>query len=155
VTVRAGEPGGADIILTPLQENRLEVLSGQPLHQGDVLVEKLLLEIDRVRADESLASRPLGMEDGGEQVGQRLADAGSRLNDQMGAAGERRRDPRRHALLLGTPLESPDRGKASLRAEERGHFAFERPGVRRSTGRILLIDGNHGVVVRVAGKRAG
>ena len=70
MAVSACKPRRADIVLPTLQENRLEIPANQSLHQRDVLVEKLLLQVDRVGTHQRLAPRPLRMEDRRQQIGQ-------------------------------------------------------------------------------------
>ena len=77
------QASGAEIVLPSLQQDGLGIAPGDRLGQGDVLVEKLFLEIDRVGADEGLPPRARGMQDGRDEVGKGLPDAGSRLNDQV------------------------------------------------------------------------
>ena len=82
-----GKARRADVVLPPLKEDRLEVLAEKPLHQRDVFVEKLLLQVDRVGAHQCLAPRSLGMEDGGQQVGEGFTNTGSRLHHEVGTSG--------------------------------------------------------------------
>ena len=70
VPQRPGKPTGAEVVLSPLKQHGLELLVDQPLHQRDILVEKLFLKVDRVGADECLATCAPGMEHGGEKIGQ-------------------------------------------------------------------------------------
>ena len=66
----AGQAGGADVVLTPLEQDSLKLLSDQTTNQWDILVKQLFLEIDGMGADQCLASRPDGVKNGGYQVGE-------------------------------------------------------------------------------------
>ena len=139
----AGKPGGADVVLTSLEQNCLELLTDQTPHQRDILVKQLFLKVDSVGADQGLPPCPDGMKDGGDQVGQRFPDAGSGLNHKMGAICQCPGHPFRHALLLGTPFKTPDRGKRTLRPEEFRNLTCEASRHRGSAGSELFINGNH------------
>ena len=102
----AFQPPGAEIILAALQQHRLERLRQQLLHDGNVLVKELLLEIDRVGRDERLAVFRLRVQDGRDQVREAFADARAGLDDEMSAVlGTRLRNGRAHRLLLRAVLE--------------------------------------------------
>ena len=71
------------------------------LEERNVLEEELFLEILGAGGDDHALAR----EDRGNQVGERLAGAGARLDDQVAAFGERRLDGLGHLELPGTELE--------------------------------------------------
>ncbi len=96
----------AAVILPPLQQRRLELHRQQRLQRRDVLIDELLLEIDRVRGNHRLPPRAHGVQDRWNQVGERFPDARSRLHHEMPAALERPRHGARHFLLLLAPLEA-------------------------------------------------
>ena len=84
------------------------------LEHGQVFLRELLLQVDRVRANDGLLFVGHGVEDRRHQVSQALADAGAGLNGQVLAIRQRLRHCHRHLLLLGAELEVRRPGKNSL-----------------------------------------
>jgi hypothetical protein len=79
------QPQRAEIILAALEQHRLEFGRQELLHERDVLVEKLLLQIDRVGRDEGLAVLRQRVKNRRHEVGEAFAHAGARLDDEMRA----------------------------------------------------------------------
>ena len=85
---------------------------------GHVFLEKLLLQVDGVGGDYDTLAVGEGVEGGGKQVRQRLADACARLDDDALAIVDRLGDCLRHFRLLGTRLEAVQRlGERAALAE--------------------------------------
>ena len=111
---RAGVPGGrpaleAEIVAAALEggdAQRLVFDAGEEgLDDGQVLLDELLLKADGVGRDDDALAAPQGLEGGGDEVGERLAGAGTRFDDEVAAVTERRGDGGSHVLLLRTALE--------------------------------------------------
>ena len=127
VTDRSGKACGADVVLPPLEQDGLEVLSDHTPDQWDILVQKLLLQVDGVCADEGLAARPPRMQNGGKEVGEGFAHASSGLHDQMRAPLKGGGHTFGHLLLLGTPFKTADRRQAPLGPKELRHLLGKAP----------------------------
>ena len=137
---RAGEARGAQIILPPLQQHRLELIGDDLLHEWNVLKHELLLQRDRMGADHRLALRPHRMERRRHQVGKGFSNARARLDHHVTTGLDRPRNGPRHALLLGAVFK---RGRSREDAGFRKnsfHLALERRG--RANLKILS-DRNH------------
>ena len=96
----------AEVILPPLDAQRLEIRGDMVLDQGDFPLENLVLEVAGVGGDH----HAVAAEDGRDEVGERLAEAGFGLDHQS-----RRPDPGRYhrRLRAGSPPPAPspvDRG---------------------------------------------
>ena len=79
----------------------LNVLRHDLLQEGDVLVDELFLQADGVRGDDDLAFLAGGGgEDGGDEVGEGLADAGAGLDHEVVALGDGVGDGVGHVELL-------------------------------------------------------
>ena len=99
------EPAQAEVVRTPLDERGLERRADHAGDGGQVLGEDLLLQILRVGADDDRDLVRKGPQHGGDEVGDRLADAGARFDDEVALAVERLRHGHRHLVLLRTVLE--------------------------------------------------
>ena len=98
------EAAGTEIILASLEHGVLEG-GQQRLEHGQVFANQLFLQIDGVRADDRLFGFFEREENRRHQVGQALAHARARLDQEVFAADQRARHRHRHALLLGAVLE--------------------------------------------------
>ena len=78
----APQPQRAQIVLPPLQQHRRQLVAEDFPHDRDVLAHQLLLQIDRVGGNDSLAAGLEGKARGGQQVGQRFSHARARLCHQ-------------------------------------------------------------------------
>ena len=97
---------------------RRDVRRFQRGHQrGDILAEQLLLKVDRVGGHNDPLVVHDRVEDGGKQIGEGLAHAGTGLDDQPMALVDGRSDSPGHGYLLATLFE-------------RGHGAGEGAGLR-------------------------
>ena len=101
---RALQSRGAQVVATALEQLGFE-LADDLLHDRDVLVDELLLQIDRVRADDRLALGFQRVRHGGQQVGQRLADASRGFDHERSLLLQSLRHQLRHALLLRAKLK--------------------------------------------------
>jgi hypothetical protein len=97
---------------------------------GNVLRDELLLQIDRVRADDGLALLLQRKRDGRNEVGERFADAGGGFADEGVIAIQRRADELRHALLLRAILELRRLGHLAVVGEGDGACAARAAAVR-------------------------
>ena len=98
-----------------------------PQH-GQILEEDLLLEVLGARRDE----HALAAEDGGNEIGERLAGAGAGFGEQHAAVGEDVGDGRGHLELGRTRLEPVERRRQrTARSENRGDGVLQR-GRRRA-----------------------
>ena len=115
---RALEASGADVVATAFENLRVEI-ADELFHDGDVLRDELLLQVDRVGADDGLAFLLQGKGDGGNEVGERLADSRRGFAHESVVAIQRSTDELRHALLL----------RAVFELRRLRHLAFIREGV--------------------------
>ncbi len=122
------QPQRAEIILAALQQHRLELLWQQILHERDVLVEKLLLQVDRMGRDERLAVLRQRVKNRRHEVGETLAHAGARLDDEMRPVPAGLGHGGGHRLLLGAVLELARLGQQAAGAESEGHLPLELGG---------------------------
>jgi hypothetical protein len=77
----------ADVVLAALEHRHLRRVGGEQVAEdGDVLLGELFLQGHRVGGDHRASSCALSPEGEGEQVGERLADAGAGLDEQAAAA---------------------------------------------------------------------
>ena len=97
VTLEVVDLGEADVVVAPLHQDRLELEGKRALEQGEVLVDELLLKVDRVGGDHdaSLVGDRPGQ--GRDQVGQALSGARARLEERELAVVERVADRPEHA----------------------------------------------------------
>ena len=93
----------AEVVLAAYAEGHAEVAE-DGLEERDVLFDDLLLEGLGVGGHDDAAVLVARPEDERDEVGQALADAGARLDDQVGLAPERLPDGLGHLHLLGTEL---------------------------------------------------
>ena len=128
VAHRALQPQRAEIILAALEQHRLEFGRQQLLHERDVLVEKLLLQIDRVGRDERLAVLRQRVENRRHEIGEALAHARARLDDEMRAVLAGLRHGGGHRLLLRAVLELARLRQQPARAEGEVHLPLELGG---------------------------
>jgi hypothetical protein len=112
----------AEVVRTPFERYRAQIvhafaniLGSAPLqhapHGRHVLGQHLLLQADRVGGDDDtlvVAQRVTGR---GQEVSERFAGAGSSFDKQRGWRLERERHRLRHLELLGTLLETLERGR--------------------------------------------
>ncbi len=105
VVHRPLQPPPAEVVLPPLPEHRLELHGEQLAEDRDVLVDELLLEIDRVGGEHRLFPLLLSEKDRRDEVGERFADARSRLHDEVPLLRQRARHRHRHLLLLAAVFE--------------------------------------------------
>ena len=105
------QAGAAQVVGSAFQQSRPELHPQCLGYGGDILVEKLLLQVDGVGGDDGLAVVLQRMAYGRYEVGQRFADAGSCLGQQSRAILQRGCHGSGHELLLGAVLESPPAGQ--------------------------------------------
>ena len=109
------------IVPAALAEDGGELVGDHRLEERHILVEDLLLERDRVRADDDPLAALEDAADRGHEVGEALADAGTRLDEKAPLRLEVRLDRVGHAQLLGPRLEAADpASKRALWPEEVG-----------------------------------
>ena len=139
----------------------------------DVLRDQLLLEVDRVRGDDDADVVPQREEHGGQQVGDRLADAGAALHEQVVGLRLRVRgaahrtecpcDGLRHLCLLAARLVAAEalRERAVVREQSahlvRGHRLrrlrhAEAARTLQPTCDLLLVDAADGPGVGCGGR---
>ena len=102
--------------------------------KGQVLSDELLLQGDRMGADDDAIGGRGGSLDGGDQVGEALADAGAGLDEQVDRLVERPLDGGGHLDLLGTLLVPGQSGGDNAAGAEDvgdGHGEHSPPGIRR------------------------
>lgn len=103
-----------EVVAPALHARRREGHAEGARQHRQVLLENLLLEVLRARRDDGA----LAGEDGGNQIGQRLARARAGLGEQVTAVLERGGDGVGHRLLAGTGLEAVERaGERPVRRE--------------------------------------
>jgi hypothetical protein len=91
-------------IVATFEQSGFKLDRQQLLNQGNILVDKLLLERDRVSGDDRFASGSNGIESGWDQVCERLSHASARFNNEVLGGFERPGHIAGHLLLLGTIL---------------------------------------------------
>lgn len=106
----AFEAGGAEVVGAAFEEDGFEV-ADEFLDDGDVFVDELLLEIDRVGGDDGFAFGVERAADGREEVGEGFADAGGGFDDQGLLFFEGDADEFGHALLLRAIFEVAGAGE--------------------------------------------
>ena len=104
------EAAGAEIIRPTLEHGETELHRQDLLEHGQILLRKLLLQVNGVRAHDRLLLVRHCIEDRRHQVGQALADAGAGLDRQVLTVRQGPRDGYRHFLLLRAELEVPGAG---------------------------------------------
>ena len=121
----------AEIVLAPLHAGHRHTASQKALKLGKVLLEELVLKILGRRRDH----HPLPAEERRDQIGERLADPGSRLDHQRPVPVQRRFDPRRHFHLPGPVFEAGQRlGEHPVGPEEIGRPTHSRRAPARCLG---------------------
>ena len=65
-----GETRGTNVVLPPFEQDGLKIFGEQTTNEGDVLVEKLFLKIDRVGTDQRLAPRAASMKHRRQEIGE-------------------------------------------------------------------------------------
>ena len=148
---RAGQARGAEVILAPLQQYRLELVGDDFLHERNVLEHQLLLERDRMGADHCLALRPHRMQRRRHKVGEGFPNASARFDHEVPARLNRSSHRSSHALLLGAVFKRcRARENAGLR-ENPLHLALKRRG--RANLKILS-DRNHRDILETREKQS-
>ncbi len=104
---RALETARTKVILPPFHQRSLELDRENFFHDRNVLVQELLLQVDRVRRDDRLLLFLEGEKRRGHEIGERLAHAGAGFDDEMALLFQRLRDRRGHLLLLRPIFEIP------------------------------------------------
>ena len=135
------EPAQRQVVVPPLDQDRAELVGDHRPQQRNVLLDELLLQVDRVGGNHHpllVLDDPL---DGGDQVREALAHAGSRLDQQTPAHVQRPLDGLGHLGLLRPDLEAlqPPRDR-SVRGQQAlhpdGHARIVR-GCRDSNTMVL------------------
>ena len=127
---QATHPAQAEIIGTPLDQCHPQRRSRCPkrhplrhlLHQGEILVEQLRLQVARVSADHNRHIVQLCPEHSGQQIGHALSHAGASLDHQMTPIVKSLHHTAQHLDLPGPrliPGHQPRHGSAGL--QQRGH----------------------------------
>ena len=133
---RAFEPPRAKIILPALHQRGLELDRQDLLQDRDVLVEQLLLQIDRLRRDDGFFLLLEGEQDRRDEVGDRFSHAGSGFHHQVLLLLERLGDSHRHLLLLSAILEI-------LRLREQAGLGENRPDALDEIAAESFFQRNH------------
>ena len=115
------EAARTEIILPAFHQRRLKLNRQNLLHDRNVLVQKLLLQVDRVGRNDRLLLLLVREQHRRHEVGERFADPGAGLDDEMMLFLERSRDRRRHRLLLGPILEVARLREQTVLRENRPH----------------------------------
>ena len=101
----APQPAQTDVVGPSFDQDRLERLVDDTLEKRNVLADELFLKADRVcRDDDAAALVRLGRQDGGDEVGEALADAGAGLDEQVMPVAHRDGDGGGHLELLRPEL---------------------------------------------------
>ncbi len=82
------QSGAAEVVAAALHEHGLRLLLEEPLHHGDILVDELLLQIDRRRRHDDPLLVPYGPGEGGHEIGEGFAYPGPRFGRQDAAVVE-------------------------------------------------------------------
>ena len=120
----------AQIVRAPLHVGRREGDAERVAQCGDVLEENLLLQGFRARRDE----HALTAQKRGDEIGQRLPGAGSRLREEDAAPFEHSRDGGRHFDLPRTRLEIRHRADQFAIGGKRRDDAFAERGLGGRAG---------------------
>ena len=133
------QPALAQVVAPPFDERRPELVREDRLQERDVLAEQLLLQADGVGRDDD-AEGLVGLDglDEGDEVGERLADAGAGLDHEVVLARDGRGDGLGHAALFGSGLEvGPAGGDAAARTQDAvgGHAGHCDVSPRSAKGR--------------------
>jgi hypothetical protein len=133
------EPAQADVVAAALDEHRGELVGNDRVEERQVLLEQLLLQRDRVGADDHPLASLDDAPDRRQQIGEALADAGAGLDEQMLAALHRGLDRRGHLELLRPRLESrePPRDRPGLGKQARAVDRHRRTLSRERGGERL------------------
>ena len=115
------EPARTKIILPPFHQRGLELDRENFFHDRNVLVQELLLQVDRVRRDDRLLLFLEGEKRRGHEIGERLAYTGAGFDDEMALLFQRLRDRRGHLLLLRAIFEIPRLREQAVRCKNRPH----------------------------------
>ena len=147
----------AEIVLPSLHAGHRDPASQNALELGQILVEELVLKVLGRRRDND----PLPAEQRRDEIGERLSDAGSRLDHQRTVSMQRLFDARRHLYLSGPVFEAGQRfGQHPVGAEEIGCLTHSRLPRRRLNIPDLIsaqgINGRQKIVLRIlaTGRRA-
>ena len=122
------EPPQADVVAPPFDQDGGELVRHHRPQKGDVLLQKLFLQVDGVRGDDNLRPRLGRRQDGRHQVGKAFAHPGPRLNHQVPPLLHRPTHRSGHFELLRSglvpgqpPGDRPGRTE-NLRGIGAGHF---------------------------------
>ncbi len=100
------EPAFADVVASPLDQQRREFFGHDALQERNVLADELFLQADRMRGDDDAAlGGGTGGLDGGDEVREALADAGAGLDEEVAFPVDGGGDGLGHVELLGAGFE--------------------------------------------------
>ena len=150
VLALAGEPQASNghVVPAPLDEHRAELVGDDRVQQRNVPLDELFLEVDRVRDDDDALVVVDDSLDGGNEIGERLPDAGARLHEQSPSPVERALDRRRHLQLLRPGLEplepAGDGSPGRQQTFDVDLHGFEPAARRRRPALRAAVDCTHG-----------
>ena len=116
------KPMQAEVIAAAFHHSRGERVANRLGDDRQILVDDLFLQVFRAGRDEDAAAA----QKRGDQIGERLACSGARLDEQHAARLDRFSDGVGHRALRGTRFEA-------------GQRSDERPSARRSTSRASRV----------------
>ena len=115
------QPARAKIILPAFHERGLELDRQDFFDDRNVLVQELLLQVDRVGRDDRFLLLLVREQHRRHEIGERLADAGAGFDHEVALLLERLRDRGRHRLLLRPILEVAGLREQTVLAKNRPH----------------------------------
>ena len=139
------QAAGAEVVRAALEHrvvepHRRRQRAEHGVEHRQVFLRELLLEGDGVGADDGLLLLREREEDGRDEVGEGLANAGAGLDDEVLALGQRASDGHGHLLLLGAELEVAGLGE---QAGGRKDFRDLLDEVGAGPGGLVFNGGNH------------
>lgn len=119
IAYRVFKATAAEVIVATLGQARPKRDRQHLQQKRDILVDELLLEGDGIGADDHFLFGLAGKVDCGDQIGETLADSGSRLDGQMMGISKGLLDGQSHLNLLRTRLVFTERfGQGTFGTED-------------------------------------
>ena len=142
VGVGVFQPGGAEVVAAAFEQLGMKG-TDDLFDDRDVLVDELLMKVDRVRADDGFAPLLEGEFDGGDKIGQGLADPRCRLNNERAVFFQGPGDELRHVLLLRAIFKLRGLGELTLCGKGMMHPLRERGAARSALRGLKNADHPH------------
>ena len=118
---RALQAARTNVILPPFHQRRFKLDRENFLHDRNVFVQQLFLQVDGVSGNNRLLLLLDRKKRGRDEIGERFADAGAGFNHEVALFFQRRGDRCRHRLLFRAILEIARLGEQPVLGKNRPH----------------------------------